>query len=313
MVDFVKLRQRRKEKTMATSAAQTLETPKVLIPAATEVILSPANGGLPAIPEALMNFTGAEGLSTDDLIIPRYKIIQPTSKVGTPGNLICNILGQETPALDIVIVKIDKGRVMWDKDNFEKPICRSHDYMVPDPKIEHPPSPVCAKMMLNKATGKEQAVQMCRWGSWEGSEKPPCGLTYNILALSLEDNMMPFWISLHGASVKPVKQYSSSILLRRKPFWQFQTTLSLVPRTEPHKHYVAKFEMPKAIPDNQISAIMESVQALKDVSIQRTYEFEEIMTAEDEGEASGEDGFEDTPPRGQQTDSDMPDFMKDKK
>lgn len=291
---------------MATSAAQTFETP-----AATALIPSEGPATSLAIPESLAGFTGAEGLSDEDLIIPRYKIIQPTSKVGSPGNFICNILGQEIPELKIVIVKIDKGRVYWDKDNFEEPVCRSHDYMNPDPAIEKPVNSVCAKMMMNKTTNKLQAVQVCRYGSWEGSEKPPCGMTYNVLALSLED-MMPFWISLHGASIKAVKQYSSSILLRRAPFWRFQTTLSLVPRTEPHKHYVAKFEMPKAIPDEKLSEIMEAVQQLMGVSIQRTFEFEEAQANEaaNEAEAPGEDF---NPPGGTDgSDDDMPAFMKGK-
>lgn len=296
---------------MASQAtAQKLETPDVIIPAATALALHEAPGAL-AIPESLQSFTGAEGLTDEDLIIPRYKIVQPTSNDGTTGMLVCNILGNEVDSLKIVVVKIDKGRAYWEKDKFDKPLCRSNDYMVPDPSIENPLNPVCAIMMVNKTTGRQQPVQKCKFGSWDGDAKPPCSLTYNLLAISLED-MMPFWISLHGNSIKPVKQYSSSILLRRQPFWRFQTTFSTALRTEPKKHYVAKFEMPKAIPDEQLREIMESVQALMRVSIQRTFEYEDAQADEAAvaREAPGEDF---NPPGGTGEDNDMPAFMNAKK
>lgn len=255
------------------------------------------------IPESLQGFTGGECLTQEDLIIPRYKIVQPTSKTGTQGTFLCNLTGEETESLHVAVVKIHKGRIMWDKDNpsKEEPLCRSYDYMTPDPEIKDPPSPLCAKMVKTR-TGKDVPVQVCKMGSWEkeGDQRPPCGTVYNLLCISLEDGL-PFWITLHGASIKAVKSYASSVMLRRKPFWVMQTTLTLALKTEPHRHYIAQFSMPKAISPEMEEEIIPQVEALKDADVRRTFEAEEAAAMEGEMREPGADEAED---------DEKPTFMK---
>lgn len=291
---------------MATEAARNTaqeECPFSGPPAALEPVNGQSREVGFAIPESLQGFTGGECLTQEDLIIPRYKIVQPTSKTGNPGTFLCNLTGEETESLHVAVVKIHKGRIMWDKENpsREEPLCRSYDYMTPDPSIKDPPSPLCAKMIKNPRTGKDVPVQVCKMGSWEGDERPPCGTVYNLLCISLDEDGLPFWITLHGASIKAVKNYASSVMLRRKPFWVLRTTLTLALKTEPHRHYVAQFSMPKAISPEMEEEIVPQVDALKDADVRRTFEAEEAAAMEWENREPGADEAEDP---------DKPTFMK---
>lgn len=284
MVDSKKLRN------TGTASANPFDDP-ASVPAVISSLptVRPENEAL-ALPESLMGFTGGEGLSDEDMVIPRFKIVQPTSEIGDPGKLYCNITGEQVDALNIVVIKIEKGRIYWEAGNLEakKPLCRSNDFMNPDPSIENPFAEHCAKMVRNAKTGREQPVQVCKYGSWDGDEKPPCKVTYNLLCISLDDGL-PFWISLSGAGIKPVKNYVSSIMLRKKPFFTFMTTFTTELRTEPKRHYAPKFSMPRAIDEAMYADIIPTVEALRYASIQRTFEAEESMADEggDAYEAGG--------------------------
>jgi hypothetical protein len=245
--------------------------------------------GLPGIPEELQNFTGFEGIDASAFVIPRIKIVQPTSKEGTAGALRINLTGDEFTTLPIIVIKAIQGRTMWDPDpKSDEVLCRSYDFLTPDSSIEKPYSPTCAKKITNLRK-QEMISPVCDQAKWHGDEKPACAENYNLLCLQAED-MLPFWITLHGASINVVRKYLSAIALRRCRLFQWQTDLSTEVRTEPQKHYVAKFSTPLPVPADLAGQVVSTIMDLNltTVDIRRTFEAEEA--AAEGGEGADEQG-----------------------
>lgn len=282
------------------------------------------------IPEDLSGYTGYEDFGQEDVVIPRFRVVQPTSQTGREGHFLCNLNGEELAEMSIAIIKAPKGRAMWwnektasdavksyrnelitatgktsgwlisgDRDEL---LCRSYDFMAPDPNHPHPPSSICAKRIGTRLH------QECPFGAWdETDDKPPCSANYNMLCIRLDDGL-PFWLTVHGASIKPTKGYISSIILKRAPLFIFQTTISLEKRDQPQKHYRVKFAPAVKISEETArELVVPLVQSLKDVDIRRTFEAEqEAMTKDGGGEGEGgeEGGVIQEPPK------DAPSFMK---
>jgi len=237
-----------------------------------------------AIPDDLDSYTGYEGIDEDALIIPRMKIVQPTSKDGIPGTFLLNLTGEEFETLEsVIVIKVSRGRVMWDRDgNSELPLCRSYDFLNPDPTLEIPQNDKCAEYIVKG--GKKILQTVCPMGVWgDNSERPECGEVYNLLCVT--GDRIPFWFALSGASIKPVRRYISAIALRRKKLWMFETDLRLIEKKEPHKHYVLDFAPPKPIPQESLEEIFKLVTAFKNESIEQTLKAEEA--AAKEGEEGG--------------------------
>jgi|GEM_PF-1063171 len=237
------------------------------------------------IPEELQGFTGFEGIDSSAFVIPRMKIVQPTSKEGTPGKFFINLTGDEFEDLDIVVIKAMRGRVLWNRadQGSDKPLCRSADFMHPDSSIDNPPSPVCVKQLMNG--GKTMLNPVCVNAGWNGNTRPACDETWNLLCVQ-KDDFLPFWISCSGTSIRPVKKYLSAIALRRCPLWQFSTTIT----TEENKgdrgrYYSLKFVSPTPITKELEADLIPMVTQLRDADIKRTFDVEEEMK-----DAEGEDG-----------------------
>jgi hypothetical protein len=286
------------------STAARSEEP-VIIPASTAMMARDQHADLPALPMELEGFTGFEGIDPSNFIIPRIKIVQPTSKEGTAGTFRVNLTGDEFKELDIIAVKAVMGRVMWDKANpgNDKALCRSFDFLRPDSSIEDPPSSECARYVMG--TNKKQILKpICSKGQWFDKERPECSETFNLLCVLAEDQL-PFWISLHGSSISNTKKFLSAIALRRGILWHYVTTISLEERKEPHRHYVCKFSAPQPITKEFEAQIAPIVAGLKDADLKRTMEAEEAA-------AAGEEGSPDATDASQGVDqSSEPDWMKD--
>lgn len=257
-------------------SAAAINTEEVIIPQSTGLVPVSEAGSLPAIPSELAGFTGFEGIANEAWIIPRIKIIQPTSKKGTAGMLAMNLTGEEFDSLSIIAVKAVQGRILWDKKNRtnDKALCRSYDFLHPDASIENPPSPVCAKFV--QGTSKKQVLKtLCPKGQWNGEERPECSETFNLLCLLAED-YLPFWITFHGTSIQPVRRYLSAIALRRCALWQYQTVLSTDEQIgDAGKYFTARFTPPKPIAKEMEAEIAGIVAGLMDADIKRTFEAEE--------------------------------------
>ena len=241
----------------------------------------PNVGSEVAIPEELEDYSGYEDFDSADLIIPRIKIVQPTSRKGTAGKFVMNLTEEEFDDFSMVVIKATRSRVLWSDDlDAEEPVCRSQDFLNPDPAIEMPVNESCAVYALK---GDLKVLEtICDSAKWTGGQRPTCNQVFNLLCLSSED--VPFWISLSGVSIGPVKRYISTIALRRKKLWQFETTITAEERLKPTKHYAIKFGPPQALSDERIKTVAELVIALKSQTAQVIPDGDRVA-AQDDGEA----------------------------
>jgi hypothetical protein len=241
---------------------------------------------LPAELGELAGFTGYENMDPAKFIIPRAKIIQPTSDLGTPGTIIMLLTGEEMSELELMVVKTEPGRTLWEKDNFEAPICRSLDGITPDPRIEEPQCAECASAITKGGrTVYETVCPKAKWGP--DGEKPECGEQINALCLALPEGL-PFWISLGGTNLKPIQKYISAIGLRSKPLFMYKSEAKVVERTDPKRHYVIDYGKPIELSVADITAYKDILLRIKDESIGSTYDEEERVKAAAEDGDGGE-------------------------
>lgn len=217
------------------------------------------------LPAELEGYSGYEDFDSNDLIIPRVKIVQPTSRKGTAGKFLMNLTDEEFTSMDIIVIKASRSRVLWGDDlEAQEPVCKSSNFLVPDPSIEYPVSPACA---VYSQKGDLRVLEvLCEKAKWINNERPECNQSYNLLCLTSEH--VPFWISLSGASISPVKRFISAIALRRKKLWQFVTTISTEERIKPNRHYTIKFGPPQPLDASQLTIVADLVASLKDQTAQ---------------------------------------------
>jgi len=181
---------------------------------------------------------GYEGLDPGDFIVPRFKIVQPVSREGTPGHFRCNVTGEEVKEISCVILTIRKGMVLFAEGNEARALCRSRDALEPDPVVEEPVSEVCSVVRGRKL------VPVCERAKFVGSQPPECRMTYNVLGLRLDSQQYePFLISLHGTSLRPVRMFLSICKQKRTHLFDVQTTLGLNETTNTKgRFYIISFE-----------------------------------------------------------------------
>jgi len=182
---------------------------------------------LPAVRE---EYDGSDlrGFGASDMVIPRLKIQQPTSKGdASPGTFVDSLTGEWRESADVVFLFATKGRVLWDRDDksAKEPLCKSNDGFVPDPGIKEPLNNCCA-------TGDGgRYVEVCKEAKWYQDNngkgiKPACSMTITLVGVGA-DAGTPFMLSLHGTSIKPTKRFMSAIMLRRIPVRAARVKLSL--------------------------------------------------------------------------------------
>jgi len=230
---------------------------------------------------ALDDYSGYEDFDQSDLIIPRIKLVQPTSRTGTPGKFIMNLTDEEFSEMDIVVIKATRSRIWWSEDlSMEDPLCKSNDFMSPDSSIDEPPSLKCAEYM--DRNGARSLNVICEKAKWLDNNRPDCNQVFNILCLSSEN--MPFWMSLSGSSIAPIKRFISVIALQRKKLWQFQAKMTAAEIIKPNRHYVVKFSKVVGLGEDRLPTVTELVTALHGQSIQTTQASDTAAT--DSGDAA---------------------------
>lgn len=156
----------------------------------------------------LKSFGGGalDNLSTTDLVIPRYKLIQNTSKEGTPGKFVSNLSDIEHDVLDIIILDITNFRTMFPEpyNSGDKPLCRSNNGRVmTDPN--------------GAGSGNCDSCQYAVWGKDKNGNtlRPPCSAGYSILCLvNTGAGLEPAIIGVKGAGIKPAKGYFTRMKTR---------------------------------------------------------------------------------------------------
>ncbi len=149
---------------------------------------------------------GAEVLDRSDIVVPRIRLRQPTSKFGSPqnaGQFHNNLTEQFADSIEAVVLRVSKGRVMWPEafsgDN--EPECASDDGIMPR----------AGNGLSNKQPGPCAACEFAQW-SPDGSP-PRCSLVYTYLCADRSNDDMPFLIAATRTSAKAAKKLNSLIKL----------------------------------------------------------------------------------------------------
>jgi hypothetical protein len=168
-----------------------------------------------AIPEE-----AGDGLTPDDLVIPRWKITQPTSRdtQAKPGAFYNTLTGESRERLDGVVLLIRKnGRVLFpDNDYSGVRDCWSYDGVAPEHhEIEErtghgAKSPVCCD-------GKKAICPLAKWAkdAKGNTVAPPCAETISFCGFD-SATMTPFFVVFHGTGLAPVRNLLSAIYLKKK-------------------------------------------------------------------------------------------------
>lgn len=169
---------------------------------------------------------GLGEVSQEDLIIPRLKIGQAQSDGDVAGKLFIDITGDVIDEMELVLLKLTKGRVLFPEDfsRDSEPLCKSQNFKTPEESVESPMSTECKE---------------CPYAKWTKSStrknKPPrCNEVWNLLVLDYE-NYVPCWLSLKSTALKPARKIISMLKLRgtakRIPCWGFKFTITINIRT----------------------------------------------------------------------------------
>ena len=149
---------------------------------------------------------GADVLDRGDIVVPRIRLRQPTSKFGTPqdaGKFHNNLTEGFSETIDAVVLRVSKGRVMWPEafsgDN--EPECASDDGIVPR----------VGNGLSNRQPGP---CATCPFSQWSPDGTPPrCSLVYTYRCADRGNDDMPFLISAMRTSAKAAKKLNSLIKL----------------------------------------------------------------------------------------------------
>jgi len=143
---------------------------------------------------------GVDELDRSDMILPRLRVRQQTSQFGAPsdaGALYNNITEGFQGEVEAVILRVSKGRVMWDADDMDTPKCASNNNKTPRDDIADPVTDNCAT---------------CPMAIWGDDMPPECSLVYTYLIANISDDNMPMLLSAMRTSIKAAKKLNSLIM-----------------------------------------------------------------------------------------------------
>lgn len=206
---------------------------------------------------------GLDGFDASDMVIPRLKLIQPTSREATdgdasPGVLLCNLSGASYEQIRFVPLFMRKGRVLFVEGD-ERPTCASDDNVTPSARIEQPIKKKCAG---------------CPRQEWIDGVPPDCAMVYSIFALNLDAGEAPFILQCKGTAIKPTKKLISYFTLRKLSPFSVACTI----KPSKTKNSRGTFYVPEFIdiaPVDPADKYREQFLALRGYDVQKTYEAEE--------------------------------------
>ena len=150
---------------------------------------------------------GTENIDADDMILPRIRIIQPTSQDSEDGlgKLKNSVTEEVVDKLILIPLTVKKGRVFFPpNETHSAPDCRS----------------------TNGITGNDgNLCEECEFARW--SEVPPeCAETRDFPVM-LEDGSLA-GISLKRSAIREAKKLITAIKMKGIPFFFVKVTLSTV-------------------------------------------------------------------------------------
>jgi hypothetical protein len=197
---------------------------------------------------------GFEDVDASDLQMPRLRIDGPKAL------FVDSLTQKEYPALDVVILGLVKGRVMWNKvvDDGDRPMCKSPDTENGFPNVsEQTPRskrfPFSISNFQPQDFPAEQGINghvtlpcgSCKFKEWGKDEDgkstpPPCAEQhiFPLLYLDPEDGSMnPAILTLKGSGIKPSKAYVGGFMRTRQPMFSVMTHLTLQPMNRGSVNY----------------------------------------------------------------------------
>lgn len=255
---------------------ETAEKTETAIEPAGETALSTEHAPVP---------DGFDDFDDDDLILPRYAIVQPTSSYedGEPGKFRNNLDGSHRETIRCVLLTYSKGMVRWSEKQGEDPLCRSSDALVPDRDIDEPPSDQC-----HRVAGRKR-VPVCEHAKFVGGQPPACKKTYNFVGLDLEvdegEEEKAFFFTVHGTGIRPTKAMLTKFFQSRTDLYGMSMTLGLS-RTSNAKgtFYVITFSDYEPITPEQHAKFKALYNEMRDVDLRKSVEANE--------KAEGGDGYD---------------------
>ncbi len=159
---------------------------------------------------------GLEEFDSKDIIMPRRKLVQATTRDVEPaviGQYLDGLSGEAKKSVDAIVLRYSHTRAMFKEGVFsgEGLVCASNDGRTPRPQIAEPPSHVC------------EDCPMAVWGN--DGEKPACRAGYTFLMIDTADDS-PFMITFAGTAIRPAKKLISNVALKRRPFYAFRVRIS---------------------------------------------------------------------------------------
>lgn len=152
---------------------------------------------------------GFEDLDSSDFILPRWSIVQPTSKRDGAaqhlGQFVRNIDGEFRPSLDVVILKMSQSRTLWTGNLSDKhPECMSRDGKTGSVYGE------CARcqfnVLANAALRSDPSARRCGFG-----------YTMTVVDDIADGSMALFGAA--GTSVRPMQTFNTQLRKRNHPMF----------------------------------------------------------------------------------------------
>jgi hypothetical protein len=175
--------------------------------------------GTPAIAELAGRgrIEGLEALGQRDYILPRWSLVQPTSRRDGAdehvGQFVRNIDGEFRPYLDTVILRVSPTRILWSGDPSEtQPECVSRD------GITGSVYGACASCQFNPSANPallQEIAAARREGRLPLHKVCNYGYTF-VLVDDLESGSVAL-LGAMGTSVRPAKTLNTQFLMRRRP------------------------------------------------------------------------------------------------
>jgi len=150
----------------------------------------------------------SDRLRNGDLIVRRLVVNQPQSRLALrPGWFRDTLSCQEHEHLRAHFLLWRRGRVFFEDSEDMMPTCKSADGLKPSPLIEGPKADACGHWNGNGWFVPE--CPLAAWRFYNGRQCPPlCQETWSLLGV-LEEDGLPFWLSLKGGSLRPARRFLS--------------------------------------------------------------------------------------------------------
>jgi len=176
-----------------------------------------------ALAELLKPAPGTEEVSSEDVIMPRIRLLQDQSievkaKEQESGLLKNSITGEIFTTFDFIPLTMHKSRTMFDVDNrMGAPLCRSNDTKIGSDGSK------CAE---------------CSNAQWKEGKPPVCNMIFNYLVIQPKEigiMFLPNILSFMKTSAQSALKINVSVecTLPRQPFWN--KVWRVTPKLKPFK------------------------------------------------------------------------------